>query len=298
MTSRRRPILTRSLILVALAGTGCAGGADDPATSNVSTSSIAAVTTAPDDFTEVRVGDELATSGTSAESAVLASDDTAGDAGETELDPGTASTSTIAASGSVPQTETNADGSVADVPDQTSPSASSTSTSTTTSTSSTTTTTVSARTPAESEQDRALAVAFTAQLDADDVEELGEVFDTACLGTEFVVAFGGAAAADAAYSLNLTTVTADSNLFNDEPLSEATAEAVVAALGRCGDFDDLVLLQQVIGPDEAELGRCILDAIPDGLLEASLVEDYQQIDGPALDAFDSAADDAFDTCFN
>jgi len=151
---------------------------------------------------------------------------------------------------------------------------------------------------AGADEDRALAVAFTAQLDADDVEELSEVFDTVCLGTEFVVAFGGAAAADAAYSLNLTTVTVDSNLFDDEPLSEATAEAVVAALGRCGSFDDLLLLELVIGPDEPELGRCVIAAVPDGLLQAALVEDYQQIDGPALDAFDFATDDAFDDCFN
>ena len=296
MTNRRRPTFARPLTILAMVAAGCAGGADDPESSVASTSSTVAVTTASDDFTEVPTSDQPATPTSASESTVAPpSDPSDVEPGGTDADPDAASTTAPAQSNGAPSTETNSDGSVVDAPDQTSPT-SVTATSPTSTTSTSTTEPASASN--DSEQDRALAAAFTAQLDADDVEELGEVFDTVCLGTEFVVAFGGAAAADAAYSLNLTTVTVDSNLFNDEPLGEATAEAVVAAFGRCGDIDDLVLLELAIGPDEAELGRCVVAAIPDGLLEAALVEDYQQIDGPALDAFDAAADDAFDTCFN
>ena len=261
--SRRRSSQAGLLIVAVLVATACDGEADVPATSDRPASSTASMTSAPDDFTEVPTSDVVATLETSSVNTARTPDETVA-AGSTDTTSTSGPPST-----DEPPPDPSASGSATAGPDQTGSSAS----------------------------DRALAEAFTAQLDADDDDEgFGEVFDTGCLGTELVVAFGGATAAEDDYGLSAATVTADGDLFDDEPLSRATADAVVVAFGRCGDFDDLLTLSLASSAEDDDLIRCVIDAIPDGAMEASFSEDLQQVDGPALDALDDAIDDAFDAC--
>lgn len=275
---RRRSALAGSLVVVALGAAACGGGSEDAAITTTSTATPA--TSAPDDFTEVRTVDGSATGSTTDPEP----DETVADGSSVDDDA-----TTTAPTGDETPSDTDGEGAVVTTA-ATSDGASASTTSTTSTTTETGDTSAGAA-------DRALAAAFTAQFDADGDDGFGSVFDTVCLGNEFVTAFGGAAAADADYGLNPTTVTVDSTLFGDEPLSKTTADALVATFGRCGDLDDLLLLILGVRPDEAALGACIIAEMPDGLLEASFSEDLQQIDGPALEEFEFAADDAFDACF-
>lgn len=145
--------------------------------------------------------------------------------------------------------------------------------------------------------DQALAEAFTAQFDGDD-NGLGAAFDTTCLGREVVLAFGGAAAAEEKYDITVAAVNADGELFDDIEFGEQEAEAIVAGFKRCGSLDELLLLSLEGASGDGGEGRCIVDALRDGLYEEAFAEELQGLDdGPATRELADAFDDSFDACF-
>ena len=149
--------------------------------------------------------------------------------------------------------------------------------------------------------DAELADAIAASLAADDAAAtdiaFGSVFDTECMGTESVAALGGAERAESEYGITAAAVSADGDLLEGVALSESDAVALVGAYGSCGDFRELLTLGFTSSGATPEQADCVVSALPDDIVERSLVEDFQQIeDGPANAEFDAALATAAQSC--
>ncbi|BAN03288.1 hypothetical protein [Ilumatobacter coccineus] len=143
-----------------------------------------------------------------------------------------------------------------------------------------------------SEADLALAAAVTADLDADDAEGFGQVFDTECMGRELVSALGGAEAADEKYGFNIDTASE----MDDVPMEQADAERVVAGYKNCGDFDELLKQSFVAFGASEEDADCVLGELPDGLVAESVVVQLTDPTGSGENPIDAPLDAAAITC--
>lgn len=143
------------------------------------------------------------------------------------------------------------------------------------------------------EADLALAAAITADLQADDEDGFGEVFDVTCMGTEMVRGLGGAAAADEKYGFNVDTVSD----MDDKPMQQADAEKVVAGYQKCGDFGDLLVASfTAFGASEDE-AKCVVDAIPEQMLTDAFVTQLVSPEGGSDETpLDTAIADAGAEC--
>lgn len=142
------------------------------------------------------------------------------------------------------------------------------------------------------EADLALAAAVTADLAADDEEGFGEVFDIECMGREMVTALGGAAAAEEKYGFTAATASD----MEDVPMEQSDAEKVIDGYSKCGDFGELLSSSfTAFGTSEAD-AKCVVDALPDGLLRDSLVGQLVDPTGVGGSPLDTALTDAAITC--